>query len=285
MNSQDQVLRAIAVDDEPLALELLESLLSEIDGVELVALCRCAEEAIEFVQDQIIDLVFLDIEMPEINGFEFVKRIQPEIFPHIIFTTAFSQYAVDAFRIHAVDYLLKPLDEDRLRSAVHRAQRAARSVRYDGVFKLQVLDALKHIIQRMSGSNGETGDREHDDGGASAAPKAALQVRPLGLSLAVRERGRTIFILAHEITWLEAAGDYVVIHTKDNSYSLRSTLKEIEGRLDSAMFARIHRSTIVNKAFIQEIRPLPKGEALLILPERVKLKASRNFRANIRDLG
>jgi len=273
----ERTLRAIVVDDEPLALDLMVSLLGDIENIELVAACNKAVTAIDLLHHEAVDLVFLDIQMPEINGFEFIKRIQPEIFPHIIFTTAFARYAVDAFRIHAVDYLLKPFDEKRLFSAVEKARQAKPLGRYDGEFKRQILDAIKEITEKMEPSVIES----H----VSPASKISVRDRPHGLTLAVKERGNTKFILLSDILWLEAAGDYVLIHTNRNVFSLRDTMKAVEAQLDSANFARVHRSTIVNKAYVQEILPLQKGEASVVLLGGVKIKASRNYRENIRDLG
>lgn len=274
--SERRDLQALALDDEPLALQLLSSLLEDAPDIELVASCARAEQAIEIIHEQTIDLVFLDIQMPEINGFEFVRRIQPEIFPHIIFTTAFEQYALDAFRVHAVDYLLKPLDEGRLYAAVQKAKQLEHR-KFEGALKQQIIAAADLIAHRMG--------RVAQENLPQVAEKITVHERTPGLTLAVKERGHTRFIMLSEILWLEAAGDYVLIHTNGSVHSLRETMRAIEAKLDPALFARVHRSTIINKSYIDEIAPLQKGEAQLRLRNGVTIKVSRSYRQNIRDIG
>lgn len=246
-------IRAVIVDDEPLAREGIRSLLRDDSAIKITGECRDGIEAIHFLEQHTADLLFLDIQMPELNGFEVLEAITPP--PMIIFVTAYDKYAVDAFNIHAFDYLLKPIDPDRFASAVERVKSEfQRDVRLRTDAKLSTLLAEMRTHER----------------------------RPVRLM--VRSAGKIHFFDIHEIDWIEAAGDYAYIHAGGKKYIHRETMKILEHRLSGATFSRIHRSTIVNTTKIKDIQILPHGEAFLLLHEGTKLNVSRTYRHQLLSL-
>ncbi len=265
-------LRAIVVDDETLARRLVVSILGDIPGVEVVAECANGREAVRAVADLAPDLMFLDIKMPGWNGFDVIKKIQPEQLPMVVFCTAFERYALDAFEVHAVDYLVKPVDEDRVHLAVKRAAARHREEQLAGADKSPLLGAIEDI----------TGDR------ASPLPAAddvrdALSGSGAERRIAIRDRDAIRLIREDTIAWVDAAGDYMCVHAEGETHIMRCTMKHLLDLLDEHVFKRVHRSTIVNLNFIETARVLPKGEFMLELENGEQVKVSRNYRAAIRD--
>jgi two-component system LytT family response regulator len=256
-------LRTIIVDDEPLALELMRDLLERIGGTEIVAECRNGREAIKAIDEHQPDLLFLDIHMPGLNGFDVVKALQPDTIPLIVFATAYDQFALEAFEVHAVDYILKPLDLERLRQAIERArERFAADSLLQGDAKASLIDAIDSI---------ET------EGGSE--PAADLDDQ-----LIVRDSGVVHFVDQEHIDWIDAAGDYMCIHVAGETIVARTTMKELLEKLDQSVFVRIHRSTVVNVDHIDRLEPLAKGEAMLHLQQGKALKVSRSFGKAVRKL-
>jgi len=252
-------LRVITVDDEELALNLLASILADIEGVELVAECSNGRDAVDAVMKYNPDVVFLDIQMPEMNGFDVIAAIQGDILPLVIFTTAYAEYAVNAFKIQAVDYVLKPLSEDNILESVSRAKKLL-SAKQITRTKPELLDVLQDVSDKVKSN--------------MAGQKPA--------TLIVREMDRIALLDPNTIDWIEAAGDYVCIHIKDETRIVRTTLKAIEAELKGPNFQRIHRSTLVNMDKIIEVIMAPKGEAFVVISDQTRLKVSRSYGAELR---
>lgn len=265
-------LKAIVVDDEPLARRLVVSFLNDIPEVDVVAECANGREAVRAVSDFAPTLMFLDIKMPGWNGFDVIKKIQPEQLPMVIFCTAFERYALDAFEVHAVDYLVKPLDEERVRLAVQRAVARYREDQLSGGDKSPLLGAIEDI----------TGDRAEPVADPPALPDIK-QVSGEERKIAIRDRDEVRLVREDSIAWVDAAGDYMCVHAEGETHIMRCTMKHLLEILDERIFKRVHRSTIVNLNFIDAARVLPKGEFMLSLDNGERIKVSRNFRSAVSD--
>jgi two-component system LytT family response regulator len=245
--------RVLIVDDEPLARERLEALLKRESGIEIVGQCGDGNEAIESIMANKPDIVFLDMEMPGCDGLNVVSELPPESRPAIVFVTAHDQFAVDAFAVNAVDYLLKPFDADRFRTALKRAIETVANRRRDG-----------------SGASAE--------GGTSRPAESERQPE----RLAVKSEGRVVFVKPVEIVWLEAADNYVVIHLADRErLTLRETLSSLEERLPTADFVRVNRSAIVRIDEIKELEPTFHGDYTVVMRNGTRLPLSRSLRGKI----
>lgn len=242
-------LRALLVDDEPLVLRDLERLLEHEAGIEVIGTARSGIEALDRIDELTPDVVFLDVQMPELDGLGVVAALDPQRAPLVVFVTAFDRYALPAFDSNAVDYLLKPFDGPRLARAVDRVRkRAAQRDPAD-------LDRL----QRAAGS--------------ARAPGSAWPER-----LAVRATGRAIVLDLREVRWIGGEGNYARVHLAKQSWLTRRTLKELEGMLDPARFARIHRSHIVALAWVRELRALGDGDHEVTLDTGTRLVVTRTYR-------
>ena len=264
-------LRTVIVDDEPLARRLLCSMLGEFSEVELVAECKNGREAIAAVRELEPDLMFLDIKMPGLNGFDVVKELQSDTMPMVIFCTAFQRYAIDAFDLHAVDYLLKPIDANRLHRAVARALQRYQAESASHANKTPLVGAIDEIARKVAGRSQSIGASQSDDDALAANRK-----------LAIKEHDSTLLVSIDDIDWVDAAGDYMCLHINGETHIMRSTLKNLMARLDPEKFKRIHRSTIVNLERIIKATPLQKGEYILDLDCDEQLKVSRNYRHEIK---
>ena len=240
-------IKVLVVDDEPLARERLTTLLSQEPDVELVTPARDGEEAITSIHDDSPDLVFLDVQMPHMNGFEVIEAVGSERMPLVIFVTAYDQHALKAFQVRALDYILKPFDRERFTDALQRARRQ---------------------IERE-----ETGDLGRR---LLALVKDLRRDQPRTDRLVVKSGGRLFFLRMDEIDWIEAAGNYVNLHVGKEAFMLRGRMSELEKRFDPEQFFRIHRSTMVNLDRVKELQPLFKGEGIVVLKDGQKLSASRS---------
>jgi two-component system LytT family response regulator len=260
-------MRVLIVDDEPLAVELLRELLAMDSGVDVIGEASSGRAAIKAIRELRPDLVFLDIEMPGINGFQVVESLQADDhMPLIVFATAFDEYAVDAFDVNAVDYVLKPIELSRLKRALARARD-------------RVVDGSKERLLRAIAAANREGSR------ASTSITDALADHPEALGrLPVRQGDSVQLLELDDIDWVDAAGDYMCVHAQGTTHILRCTMKQLSDRLALGPFARIHRSTLVNLNKIRKITPLTKGECMLHLSEETQLKVSRNYRSNIQHL-
>ena len=248
-------IRAAIVDDEPLARRRIRNLLLEVRDVEVIAECANGKEAIESLEESPPDLLFLDIQMPEIDGFDVLQAVGVGRVPAVIFVTAFDQFALRAFEAHALDYLLKPFDDERFGAALQRARERIRQQQGGDLDRR--LDALLENVR------GEQGYRRR---------------------LVVPSGHRSIFVRTEHIDWIEAERNYVRLHVGDRAYLLRENLTRIASALDPAQFCRIHRSTIVNIDRIQTVEALFHGEYLLVLQDGTKLTSGRSYRHNLHAL-
>ena len=271
MTDAVRALRVIIVDDEPLARRLLRAMLGDIPGVEVVAECANGREAVQSTRELAPDLLIMDIQMPGMTGFDVVKELQSDVMPNVVFCTAYQRYALDAFDLHAVDYLLKPVDERRVKRAVERALQRLGEAEGEGERKTPLVGAIDDIARKVVG---QTIRRDFDD---AARDEASLERK-----LAIKSHDGTVLVEIEDIDWVDAAGDYMCVHARGETHILRSTLKNLMQRLDPARFTRIHRSTLVNLDRIVKVTPLKKGEYLLDLGNDEKLKVSRNFREAIK---
>ncbi|WOH37074.1 response regulator transcription factor [Thalassotalea fonticola] len=269
-------LKAIIVDDEPLALKLLRSKLNKFAELDIIAECKNGREAIQATMDLAPDILFLDIQMPGIDGFGVIKKLQTDVVPMVVFTTAFEQYALDAFDVHAVDYILKPIDEEHIQRAVNRAlNRFARGENNDN--KTNIIGAIDSINERENASLRFPLSSDHSDDQAGSSGSNVER------KVVIKDRDDITLLKQSEIEWVDAAGDYVCLHSEGVTHIKRSTLKSLLEELDPTIFKRVHRSTIVNLNFIQKVIPHTKGEFFLKLGEYDQVKVSRNYRDVIKS--
>jgi len=269
MTQTPQRIRTLIVDDEALSRRGLEIRLRTAGDFEIIGQCANGREAIDALREQQPDLVFLDIQMPGLSGFDVLAHLPSDSLPMVVFVTAYDQYAIRAFEARAVDYLLKPVDEQRFAAAVEhirelRQQRKAASQR----------DQLVGLLADVSGS-GEIDAEDLLARGRAALPGARHAVLP------IREGRETIRLEMSEIDWIDAAGDYMCIHAGSRTHILRGTMKELEDALDPQLFQRVHRSTIVNLARVKALRAHMNGEYFLTLDGGHELKLSRTYRDKI----
>ena len=261
--TKDSPLRILIVDDEPSARELVREMLAEgiQDGeVEVVGECRDGESAIRAIESMKPDLVFLDVQMPAIDGFGVLSALAPDQLPFVIFVTAYDHYALRAFDVHALDYLLKPFDRERFDQAFERA---------------------KHILARERA--GELNERILTllEERSAQSPKGA-QAQFLE-RLVVKTDGRVFFLRADEIEWIEAEGNYVALHVGKKVYLFREAIGTLATQLDPNKFRRIHRSTIVNIDCIKELQPMFRGEYRVVMLNGAELKLSHSYRDNLQQ--
>jgi two-component system LytT family response regulator len=260
-------LRVLIVDDEPLARRGIRARLKAFSDVTVLEECPDGDSALNAIGKLSPDLVFLDVQMPGMSGFDMLARLPAESLPSIIFLTAYDQYALRAFEVHALDYLLKPIDDERFASAVERARRQIR-LRNASVLEDRLRGLLEEI--RSSGTAAELGPK--------GATESEIKQEEYADRFAVRTGTRITFVLADEIDWIEAAGDYASLHVGNRTHLLRETLNNLEARLDPARFVRVHRSTIIQAARIRELDALPNREFRIRLVDGKELKASRSYR-------
>ncbi|GHD34302.1 LytR/AlgR family response regulator transcription factor [Halioglobus pacificus] len=263
-------LRAIVVDDENLARRGLTLRLANIPAVELVAECSNGAEALKAIAELSPDLVFLDIQMPGMNGFDVIEHLQSDNMPMIVFVTAFDEFAVDAFKVHAVDYVLKPIDEQRLEEAVNRAL-AHRA-------QAETAASKEKLVQLVMGITGASASSVEEMAESSEAPKKWPE------KITIRDGNDIRFIRVAEITWVDAAGDYMCIHAGGETHIMRITMKQLEALLNPDVFLRVHRSTIVNTKVIVGAQSLDNGEFLLNLEGDSQVKVSRSYRDKVKHL-
>jgi two-component system, LytTR family, response regulator len=252
-------IRALLVDDEPLALRKLRRLLAGERDIDVVAECSEGREAATAIREHAPDLVFLDIQIPELDGFQVLDTLSPDELPVIVFVTAYDQYALRAFDAHALDYLLKPVARERFRETLERARDRVRERRAAGV----VDDRLLAL---------------HAERQAGAAPQRYLT------RIAVKSAGRAYFVRTAEIDWIEAADNYVRIHASGTSHLVRETLRTLEAKLDPRAFLRVHRSAIANVDAIRELQPWFHGDHIMILRSGARLTCSRRYDERLRQM-
>jgi two-component system, LytTR family, response regulator len=248
--------RAIIADDEELARKKLSMMLELESDVQLVAECRDGTETLRALSTHKPDLLLLDIRMPDLDGFEVLSRMAGKDMPLVVFTTAYDQHAVQAFEAHALDYLLKPFDQERLHEALVRAR--------NELLTRNERDTTQRILHFLSES-------------AARQPSASRR-------LIIKAGGRVVFLSFDQIDWVEAAANYVRIYVGKQSYLLRRGIGEIAERLDPLQFIRIHRSAIVNVQKIKELQPVNSGEYIVVLRDGKELSCSRGYRSGLQEL-
>ncbi|MEM1269671.1 MAG: LytTR family DNA-binding domain-containing protein [Bacteroidota bacterium] len=253
-----RILRALIVDDEALARETIRVLLGERDDVEVVGECEDGPAAVEAIRSLSPDIVFLDIQMPGLNGFGVVEEIGADNMPIVIFVTAYDQYALKAFDANAVDYLLKPFDDDRFARALKRAAQLLEEPAEAG-------KALKNVAALL------------DEWRSASQPERVTRFM-------IKERDSMFFVQAADIDYIEAAGDYVELHVDGRKHLMRETMRRLEEVLDPNSFVRIHRSTIVNLNRIKELRPYFHGDYVVYLNDGTELKLSRRYWSRLEGL-
>ncbi len=250
------MIRALIVDDEPLARRSIRRFLDSGSGVEVIGQCGDGESAVEAIRSKKPDLVFLDVQMPEMTGLDVIRQIGPESMPITVFVTAFDKYAVRAFETNAVDYLLKPFGKQRFELALKRAKE-----RLAGKLNLNDLGVVLATLEEAQAKNVYV-DR-----------------------LTVSTNGRILLISVKDIDWISASGNYAQLHAGNHHFEIRQTLTNLEARLNPREFVRIHRSTIVNVRRIREIQPWFHGHHLVVLQNGQKLRMSRYQRDVAKQLG
>jgi len=249
--------RMLIVDDEPIARRGLRMYAKAYHGVEVVGECGDGLGAIDAIERLKPDVVLLDVEMPGLNGFDVIEQIKSETMPYIIFVTAHNQYALEAFRVHAIDYILKPADKKLMTEVFDRV---TAEVRRKGIVDFN---------SRLSAVMDQLEQRVHEK-------KTAVLER-----ITVKAGDRIMFVDAGAVDWIEACGNYVNIHVGQTKYLLKTTLNHLASRLDSTIFLRVHRSTIVNTRSVREFRTFLRGSYVILMKDNSKLFSSRRFHSRI----
>ena len=263
--------KTIIVDDEPHAREGIRIRLHEFLGIEIIGESASGTDAVDMISELQPDLLFLDIQMPEMNGFEVLKNISVEPKPQVIFVTAYDKYAIKAFEYHALDYLLKPVDDIRFRDAVIHVlnELNRRNLElYSG--KLRTL--IDDYFNSVSGSNNNTNI------------KSGVKSRGFISRLMIKSKDEISIVNIEEIDWLESAGDYVYVHANSKKHILRETLTALEQKLNPNRFVRIHRSSIVNLDKIKNLKANEHGDFEVFLHNGEKLKLSRTFKLQFQKI-
>lgn len=265
MTDLDRI-KAVLVDDEPLALRGLKLRLAEFSEVEIVGEAPNGREAVKLIKQSNPDLVFLDIQMPGLDGFGVVRALIGAPAPLFVFVTAYDKYAIEAFEANALDYLVKPVEEERLKDAIHRAHEALKS--------RAAASRESRLVELLASLNGDERDRIKE---LLAEPAWSEKDRyPERLSF--KDGSKVVVLGADEIEWIDAAGDYMCIHAGGKTHIIRETMKTLEQRLDPTRFQRVHRSAIVNVKKVKELHPHSNGEYFLILENGAELKLSRSYK-------
>jgi two-component system, LytTR family, response regulator len=262
-------IRTAIVDDELLSRRGIALRLHEAPEFEVVAECSNGREAVGTLQRERPDLVFLDIQMPGLSGFDVLAHLPRDLLPLVVFVTAYDQYAVRAFEARAIDYLLKPIDDHRFDATLERVRQSALERTAAGQ-----RDRLLEIVAEITGS-GEIGLEELLEQGTAALGVRQPQVLP------IRQGRKTVRVPIPAIQWIDAAGDYMCVHAEGDTHILRGTMKELEEILDPRLFQRVHRSTIVNLRFVKSLRAHMNGEYFLTLEGGQELKLSRTYRDKV----
>jgi two-component system LytT family response regulator len=261
MNSPTAVIRTMIVDDEILARQNVEALLRPDPDIAIVAQCSNGTQAVEAIKQHRPELLFLDVQMPGMSGFEVLAKVPVALLPQVVFVTAYDHFALQAFEVQAVDYLLKPFNRARFADALARAKSAVRSQEKSDLARR--LDEMMSALQRV---------RE-----GTPADEAAARPREADGRLFIRCDGEIHVMAPEDILWIESDGDYVRLHVGDKSRFVRMSLHKMMEKLDPAHFVRIHRSTIVNLRHMRKARPALYGEYTVELTNGAKLKVSRTF--------
>ncbi|MFT6092250.1 MAG: two-component system LytT family response regulator [Pseudohongiellaceae bacterium] len=266
--SNEQAMKVIIVDDEHLARQGMALRLAKIEGISVAAECANGKEALTAIIEHEPDIVFLDIQMPGMTGFEVISEIQSDIMPFIIFVTAYDAFAIDAFKVHAIDYLLKPVEEDQLALAIDKARQAKEQNVALGE-KQRLMDLVVSVTGKSPAAIAEL--LESDEDLVEHADR-----------LAIKDGSSITFVPVRDIDWIDAAGDYMCVHVQGHTHIMRTTMKELESKLDPSIFQRVHRSTIVNLERVEKVSSHINGEFHLTLSCGSSLKMSRSYKEKVK---
>lgn len=262
-------LRVVIADDEPLARDCLRLALREQRDVDILAECADGPETIAAIREHAPDIVFLDVQMPAMDGFEVIANVGAEEFPTVVFVTAYDAHAIRAFEVHALDYVLKPFDDARLLAALERA-RARVDERRHGELGRRLAQLVRELPDERAPD-----ERHHQ------VAEGGNQRAPLLRRFAIREGDRVRFVAAKDVEWIEADGNYVVLHANDQRHRVRGVLGRLVEQLDPRVFMRVHRSAIVNLEAIREVQPWFGGDYIAILRSGAKVRVSRVHAARL----
>jgi two-component system, LytTR family, response regulator len=254
-------IRTLIVDDEPIARRGIRQQLRSETDVEIIGECSNGREAVAAIRKGAPDLIFLDVQMPLLDGFEVVNAIGIENLPAVVFVTAYNEHAICAFDVNALDYLLKPIDSVRFQKTLKRVRR-----QLNGSSNEKLQRKLASLLSDLKASHAESKQTKHRE------------------RVVIKESGRVLFLDVDEIDWITAQGNYVQIHTKDTAHLLRDTMNGVQSKLDPHKFLRLRRSTIVRIDQIKEMHPLFNGEYVVILKDNTQLVSSRRYRNNLTSL-
>jgi two-component system LytT family response regulator len=262
MTTEPKKFKALIVDDEPLARRTIRDLLEDDSSVEIIGECGSGPEAVNVIHVQPPDILFLDIQMPGMNGFEVLARIEHDRIPAVVFVTAFDQYALKAFEVHALDYLLKPFTDQRFRETLRQAKTNV---------EMKEMNRLSQSLMALL--------KEH-----AGLPTGALKRKSYLSRFMIKLGGRVVFVDAAEVDWIAADNYYIKLHVGGRSHLLRISMNELEEKLDPDKFLRIHRSTIINFDRVKELHQNPNGEYVVVLRNGTELKLSRSRRERLMEL-
>ena len=266
-------IRVLIVDDESLARKALLMMLNKDPQVEVIGECRNGREAVTMIREQSPDIVFLDIQMPGKDGFQVIEEVGTERMPVTVFVTAYDKYALQAFEAHALDYLLKPFDQDRFNNTLLRAKTSIRQRKLD-----KMSESLFAVVNDMKSTTGEPSFQDDNRN-----PATSDTYEPID-RVTIKSGGRIYFLKVEEIDWVEGAGDYLSIHAGSQSHLIRESMGNFYAKLDPKKFLRIHRSAIVKIECIKDIRPLFKGEYDITLTNGKRLNSSKSYRHHLQKL-
>lgn len=259
------VIKTIIVDDEYEAREGIKLLLQDDVEIEIVALCKNGVEAIDTLEQHAIDLVFLDIQMPIVNGFEVLNSVDKGRIPHVIFITAYDQFALKAFEVHAIDYILKPFTDARFYEGLARAK--------------ELINQKKHIDRQQ-----KVQQIANQMTSKSIQDQLIVDTGVTEKRMVVKENGKISFVGFSEIVWIEAYDYYVKIHTENGMKMIRESMKKLHSRLPEDSFIRIHKSYIINKNYLSQIQRHANSELTLSLINGIELKVGRSYRDDVKSL-
>ncbi len=268
--SSQKILRTLIVDDESLARRGLIHRLKNVPDVEIIGEARNGREALELIRDKNPDLVFLDIQMPGIDGFEVVQKLDEKSMPVILFLTAYDEYAVNAFEVNALDYILKPIEEERLHQVLEKVRTNLGQKR-----ALKQKRLLLKLASDISGNTISSIEELEEQGVETLVSKEPPR-------LAIRDSGRTTWVSQNDIEWIDAAGDYMCVQALGVTHIMRKTMKELEKELDENVLQRIHRSTIINVKRVKEMESHINGEYFLTLDSGHRVKLSRTYKDKLK---
>ncbi|WP_441004554.1 LytR/AlgR family response regulator transcription factor [Pseudocolwellia agarivorans] len=273
-------LTAIIVDDEPLALEGLRLRLEKIPEINVIAEASDGDQAIHLSNSLTPDVLFLDLRLPGLNGIEVVQALQSDTLPMIVFVSAYGEYAIDAFELNAIDYVLKPANLGRLQKTVERIMQRVKVNQAEESPENNSAKEKFKLLKALGETSGLSVS-ELEDWLESDSPLPSLYMQELVIKNNDHEK---VFVPVKDIQWIDAAGDYMCIHENNETHIVRITMKKLESQLDPKIFTRIHKSTLVNVSYIKSIKPMRNSESILDLGNDVQLKVSRNYSSAIQQI-